>query len=524
MHRIVPRSGFKLHTKLLKTVLNASFVFINGVETGSIMNRFNQDLMLIDTLLPLDLLNTAAELFTCIAQVILVCVATLYVLAVLPALCIVAFLVQHFYLRTSKQLRQWDLESKSILHTRLSESYAGLVTIRAHGWESNTRREFQHVLDRSQEPLYLLYMVQTWLRLVLSFVVVGLSVIVTSVAVATRHTTSASAMGVALLNLTSLGETMATLLASWTSLETSLGAIARIKAFEDDTPVEDDVPSAVSVPPGWPKFGQLELKNVWASYDSTSDPVNMAWTLRDISINICAGEKVAICGRTGSGKSTLLLTLLGLIKTTKGEIWLDGINISCVPQSFLRSRFNIISQDTFIHGVTIQSALDAENNFSVDKVNEVLRDCGILEKVTAIGGLSGHLDKANFSAGEAQLFSLARTVLDAEAKQGGVVLLDEATSRYVQIYQLCIYFLRSSQHRCGYGAEDHEVDHQKTERQDNNLNFTPPRGSSRVRSYNCSRARRSGWVWKPRRGNEKLRSIFFSQTVSVNRDSSESML
>ncbi|KAF7861880.1 hypothetical protein EAF04_007762 [Stromatinia cepivora] len=424
---IIPTSGVGLHGKLLRSVLNAPFIFISTIDSGSLINRFNQDLMLIDTQLPFQLLNTVSGLFTAIFQAILVSISAIYIIAILPVLAAVLSLIQHFYLRTSKQLRQLDLESKSGLHTKLAEAYEGLVTIRAHGWQKTMRREFYEKLDRSQEPIYLLYMVQTWLQLTVNLVVAGLAVLVVGVAVGLRHKTSAGGIGVAFLNLVSLGESLTQTIQSWTAFETSLGAIARIEAFEQDTPVEPEITSPVDVPIEWPTSGQLRFKNVWTSYNPDSE--KPAWSLRGITLQIEAGERVAICGRSGSGKSTLLLSLLALIETTKGAIYLDDIDISSVQRYILRSRLHVISQDASTHGEIVRDALDPAGNLSDETINDALRDCALLDKINALGSLSANFSDINLSVGETQLFVLARTILDVgSSKKGGVVLLDEATS------------------------------------------------------------------------------------------------
>ena len=441
MLSIVPKSGLGLHRRLLKAVLSADFVFISRVDSGSLMNRFNQDLMLVDLKLPLDLSNSASELFTGIFQVILVAVAAVYALAVLPVICMILYLIQHFYLRTSKQLRYLDLQSKSGLHTKLSETFAGLVTIRAHGWQDLFRQEFEEKLDRSQEPLYLLYMVQQWLQLTLNLVVAGLAITITGLAVGIRGKTSASAIGVAFLNMTTLGETLTTFIASWTSLETSLGAIARIQAFEKDTPVEPEVRSPVQLPPSWPASGNVQIDNLWTSYNSNArDPV---WSLRGINLNVHAGEKIAICGRSGSGKSTLLLSLLQLIETQQGTITIDNVDISRVDRSLLRRRFHVISQDPmYAPGETVREALDPDALASDETINDVLRECSILDKINTCtadsggGSLSAKMNDLSLSVGETQLFALARTILAAASSPtssptgaaGSIVLLDEATS------------------------------------------------------------------------------------------------
>lgn len=474
MLRIVPASGYNLHRKLVDTVSKANFSFISRVDTGSLINRFNQDLMFVDARLPLDLFNTAAALLTSIAQVVLVSVSAVYVLATIPVLGAVLFALQHFYLRTSKQLRHLDLESKADLQTRLSESYQGLATIRAAHWQRHVHSEFQGKLDRSQAPVYLLWMVQTWLKLVLNLVVAGLAVVVMGVAVALRQhaetSSTASGIGIAFLNLTTLGETLTNLITAWTSLETSLGAISRIKMFERDTPTERDVlhrpdksdnDSSHELPASWPESGEIKIEGVWATYDDDDDSSvdtisphaaidgekhndTTTYALKDISLDVRPGERVAVCGRTGSGKSTLLLALLGLVPIRRGRINIDGRDTASVPHRRLRGGVHVIPQDAFISiassssdagDETIRASLDPTGILGDEKLLDVLRDCGVLEKVLGAGGLAASVgdESLSLSQGERQLFILARMICRAEGKgqrvSGGILLLDEATSR-----------------------------------------------------------------------------------------------
>lgn len=431
MIRIVPQSGVGLHTKLLRTVLDAPFVVLSTIDHGSVINRFNQDLMLVDATLPLNFINTACALLICIMQAVLVAVGgSLYLLAAFPVLILILYFIQHLYLRTSKQLRHLELESKSGLHTIVSESWQGIVTIRAHaGWQKMIQSQFNERLNRSLEPLYLLFMVQTWLRLVLYLVVAGMAVTITGIAVATRHTTAASGIGLAFLNFVGFGDFLTHLIISWTSLETSLGAIARIQAFDKGTPREPPVQDAVEVPPLWPASGSISFQNVWSTYGSSTEQ-KISWALRDLSFHISAGERLAICGRTGSGKSSLLLTLLGLIETPQGSILIDGVDIVRVPRSILRSRVHVISQDAFIQGqgLTVRAALNDERDLGDDFLKAALRDCAIIEKIEAAGGLDAAIDDLNLSAGQTQLFILAQTILRVDRENGGVILFDEATS------------------------------------------------------------------------------------------------
>ncbi|KAG6184716.1 hypothetical protein E4U36_001748 [Claviceps purpurea] len=447
-HNVVPAVGVSLHDSLLQTVLSAPFPFISSVDTGSMLNRFNQDLMLVDSLLPFDLVNTVEELFVAVIKVVFIAVASAQALAALPVVVVVLYMIQRFYLRTSKQLRLLDLEAKAILHTKVSDvsAHAGPSMIRAHGWQGVMRQNFMKKMDASQKPIYLLFSVQRWLQLVLNLVVAGLVVLVAGVAVAVRSKVNVGAIGVAFLNASTLGETLTHFIMAWTSLETSLGAIARIALFKRDTPSEQDPPSHIapssSSPTAptswWPSSGEVIFDNVWASYNPDSagsgpspsqDSNDPTWSLRGVSFTIHPGEHVTICGRTGSGKSTALLALLRMVHISMGSVYIDGTDHSHLPLSVLRKGFFVISQDILEESVPLRKQLDPDDAFSDARIQAVLTQCNLWQRISSEGdGLSSTATDLKLSAGEMQLFCLARTLLDAGSKEGGVLILDEATS------------------------------------------------------------------------------------------------
>ncbi|KAF6805651.1 ABC multidrug transporter [Colletotrichum sojae] len=109
---VVSKSGSRLHDRLLSTATSATMPYLSSKDAGSIINRFSQDLQLVDGELPAAILNTIATAFIALAQVGLVATASPWLAVSYPFLLLVFFGVQRFYLRTSQQPRPLDLELK----------------------------------------------------------------------------------------------------------------------------------------------------------------------------------------------------------------------------------------------------------------------------------------------------------------------------------------------------------------------------------------------------------------------------
>jgi len=289
------RWGINLHHKLLRAVMLAPLSVFTSTDIGSMTNRFSQDMGLIDRNLPLALVVSIGNALTVIGTGALIASSTGFIAISFPFLVAAVYLVQKTYLRTSRQLRFLDLDEKAPVYTQFLETVSGLTTIRAFGWGGKALALNHRLVDRAQRPFYLLLMVQQWLTLVLDLMVAALAVLLVGAAVALRGSVSVGLTGVALVQLITLAESVKLLIQFWTSLETSIGAVARIKTFADETPDENLPGETREPPPGWPAHGRIDLRGVSASYGSDLH----VKALDGVSLYLKPGEKVGICGRTG---------------------------------------------------------------------------------------------------------------------------------------------------------------------------------------------------------------------------------
>ena len=428
-----PRSAKNLHLHLLETVLDAPLSFHTRTDSGTIINRFSQDMALVDSDLPFAYADMLLSFVGCVTGIALMAASGAgYFAATIPVLLAALYGIQKYYLRTSRQLRLLDLEEKAPLYTMFGETAAGLASIRAFGWSEKFAERHLDLLDRSQRPFYLMFCIQRWLGIVLDLIVTVLVTILMVIVVARRASIDPGLVGLGLLSTINLSVNLTNLVRTWTALETSIGAISRLKDFVRTTESEHKSQEVEVVRSRWPENGDVVFAGYGASYSEDSDLV-----LKDIDLNVRQGEKVGVCGRTGSGKSSMLASLFHLLEFRSGQVHIDGVDIATVPRETLRAKLNVIPQEPWwVSTETVRFNMNPWNatNAEFDTPPErrerdmtcisALSRCQIWRVIQEKGGLDAVMTPDFLSHGQRQLFCLARAMM----RRSKLVVLDEVSA------------------------------------------------------------------------------------------------
>lgn len=171
------------------------------------------------------------------------------------------------------------------------------------------------------------------------------------------------------------------------------------------------------------KIKNIKFENVNYKYDDSNE-----YVLKNINLDVKAGEIVAFVGKSGSGKTTLVNLLARFFNTDEGSVTVNGVNIKNIPLGIYRNKFAIVPQETFLFGGTIKENISFGKKVTDEEIitaakmanayNFIQED--LPNKFETEVGERGAL----LSGGQKQRIAIARALI----KNPEIMILDEATS------------------------------------------------------------------------------------------------
>ncbi|KAM0755999.1 P-loop containing nucleoside triphosphate hydrolase protein [Meredithblackwellia eburnea MCA 4105] len=441
---VSPVATQRLHQILLTSVLAAPVVKLEKGGVGKLLNRFSSDVFELDLTLPNHVVNVTSLTVTVLGSTLIICITAPWITLIMLVVSILFWAIRRFYSGSSQQLRRLDIGSKTPLYNLLTDviNSDGIRTIRASHSQAYFCTLNTTFVSASQKPYYLTNVSRRWLSSIVNWSIALINFALVLIAVVSRNSTSAGLFAVALIQATSLTDSLNHLLLSWVEMEICIVAVERIKEYADIEPEEDvpEDPNSQALANVWPRQGGIFFENVTARYNPNLDPV-----LKNLSFKVRAGDRVGIVGRTGSGKSTTLAALFRLISLEpSGRIVIDGKNIAELPLDTVRRGMTLIPQDPLLLEMSIRDNLDVEGEKTDAEIWDALEGS---EMKTTIESLPLKLDEmvtgaeGRFSRGQKQLLAMSRALLRGRS----IVCLDEATSSLdVETDQAVQRTLRSS--------------------------------------------------------------------------------
>ncbi|KAI1315964.1 hypothetical protein EDD11_010603 [Mortierella claussenii] len=426
-------SSRNIFQAMLDALMRTGVDFFHANPHGRILNRFSKDMANCDELLPYVFFDMTQTGFMLLGSVVTVSIVNPWIIIAIPFILSGFWGLRYLYIKSSRQVKRLDSQSRSPIYAHLSETLDGLSTIRAFGRKEGFMNEHIKTQEDNGRAFFMYLGMARWLGYRLD-AVSALFLGITAIAcVAARDTQQASRAGLAMSSIISLSGELQWAIRMSVEAAILMVSVERMMEYAHVQPEASkrrhlNPDGSSSVPNNWPSDAKITFTDMSLTYPRGDGPV-----LKNISLDIKAGEKIGIVGRTGAGKSSLIGALFRLVETTTGNpphhggITIDGIDISQIGMHDLRERMAIIPQEPFLFRGALRFNLDPTSKHSDAELWAALEASELKRTIERLeGGLDTVVDDhgKNFSVGERQLISLARAVL----RRSKIIVMDEATA------------------------------------------------------------------------------------------------
>ena len=427
---VLQRTGQKIlsaiRLELFDHIEHLSHAQLNAIPVGKLVTRVTNDTGAISMMFTNIFVTLVKNAFV-VVGVLAAMLALNYELT-LMILCFVPFIVLFtvIFRKFSRKAYRRVKDGTTDINTFLSEHLSGMKIIQIFNREDVKKREFDEKnrnLGRARRSqiltfavfrptVYMLYIASILCLLYLSGrgYIRGTSFM--------GQTITSGVLVSFYMYISKFYNPIQSLAEQFNWLQSAMASAEKIFTVFDMEPGIVDAPDAVELETC---RGDIEFRHVWFAYEGED------WVLRDVSFKVNAGETVAFVGATGSGKTTILSLICRNYDIQRGEILVDGIDVRKITLSSLRRHFGQMLQDVFLFAGTIRSNLTLREDIPDERILEA---CRYVNADSFLSKLAGGLDEEvrergnNFSAGQRQLLSFARTIL----AEPSVMILDEATA------------------------------------------------------------------------------------------------
>ena len=427
---MLQRTGQKILSSMRKELFvhieGLSHAQLNNIPVGKLVTRECNDTNAISFMFTNILVTMAKN-----ALVIIGVLAAMFMLNLeltLMILCFVPFLVLFtvIFRKFSRRAYRRVKDGTTDINTYLSENLSGIKVTQIYNREDRKMQEFlgksATLKKAKQKQIFvfgifrpMVYMLN--ISAVLCLFYLGSRGIIKNTSFMGQVITGGTVVTF-YMYISKFFNPIQTLAEQFNMLQSAFASAEKIFTVLDMKPEVVDEPDAIDLPE---IRGEIEFKDVWFAYKPEE------WVLKGVSFHVNAKDTVALVGSTGSGKSTILSLIVRNYDIQKGQILIDGIDIRHIKIASLRKHFGQMLQDVFLFSGTIRSNIVLRNDYTDDEVWEA---CRYVNADSFIGRLDDGLDEVvrergnNFSAGQRQLLSFARTVIHRPE----VMILDEATA------------------------------------------------------------------------------------------------
>lgn len=421
MSVITQKVSKSLRTNLSQKINKLPMSYYNNSATGDLLSRVTNDVDTIGQAMNQSIgsLVTAVSLFVGSLVMMFKTNVIMTVSAILATA--IGLILMALIMKKSQKHFQDQQEYIGKINGHVEEVYTGHTVIKAYNGENQMRKVFDSFNEKLKDSAFKAQFLSGFMMPIMSFIG-NLGYVVVCVVGAVLVLNGSISIGVIvafMMYIRYFTQPLAQIAQAAQNMQAAGAAGKRVFEFLDEENMEDESHKKITLTTA---AGKVKFEHVKFAYENSDKPV-----IKDFSIEVKPGQKIAIVGPTGAGKTTLVNLLMRFNEVNSGEIYIDDVPISQLTRENVHDLFCMVLQDTWIFEGTIKENLIYNQRHVTDQeIEEACKAVGLHHFIKSLSlGYDTVLDdKVNLSMGQKQQITIARAILN----KAPMLILDEATS------------------------------------------------------------------------------------------------
>lgn len=422
MATVTQKNSKNLRTAISEKINVIPLSYFDTHSIGDVLSRVTNDVDMIGQTLNQSVVTLVTAVVMLLGSVIMMFVTNWIMAFTAIAASLIGFVVMFLIMGKSQKYFARQQRYLGEINGHIEESYSGHNVVKAYNAEDAVKSVFDNINYKLYQSAWKSQFFSGLMMPLMTFVG-NLGYVAVCVVGAVLVANGNIAFGTIIaftLYVRLFTSPLSQLAQAFTSMQTAAAASERVFEFLDEKELSDESGKTAVLAPSKVR-GDVSFEHVHFGYDPGKIIIN------DFSAEAKAGQKIAIVGPTGAGKTTMVNLLMRFYEINSGSIKIDGIPTSDLTRENVHDLFCMVLQDTWLFDGTIkENVVYSKENVSDEDVVRACKAVGLHHFIMTLPkGYDTVLDdKANLSAGQKQLVTIARAMIENTP----MLILDEATS------------------------------------------------------------------------------------------------
>ena len=422
MADVTQKTSKRLRSDINKKINQLPLSYFDTTTRGDILSRITNDVDTISQTLSSTIANLVNAITLFIGVIIMMFVVNWELALVTIASSIIGFILVFFILTFSQKYFNKRQKNLGDMNGHIEEIYSNHHIVKSYNGESKAIEQFDVINKELYRNNYKSQFLSGLMQPIMNFsgnlsyasiFIVGVFLILNGNSNVGFGTIISFTIYARLFS-----QPLSTFAQSLTSIQQASAASRRVFEMLEAPNLEDESKKNKKLEE---VKGDVEFKNVQFGYHKDN------LIIKNFSIELKRGQKVAIVGPTGAGKTTIVNLLMRFYEVTSGDILIDGVSIQEMKREEVHNLFDMILQDTWLfHGSVRENLVYNKENVTNETLDMVCKAVGLQHFIQTLpNGYDTILDDSiNISEGQKQQLTIARAMI----KDAPLLILDEATS------------------------------------------------------------------------------------------------